>query len=382
MATKAIKSQKASKPQKASSQPKAFSEKKALSQHKALSQSKAFSEKKALSQQKALSQSKALSGSKASPNLSVGFVLMPNFTLLPFSAFIDALRLAADESDHSEQVNCRWTLMGPNTDKITSSSGVSVQPWETYRDPAEFDYIVVVGGLLPETLNGSQHVINYLQRADQAHTPIIGLCTGSFAMIRAGLMDDRRCCVSWFHYKDLTDRYTNVTPVADQLFVDDGDRITCAGGAVAADLAAYIIERHLGQSWARKSLRILVMDSPRPPNTPQPQPTSEYQVNNKWVVKALLLMEQNLSRPLATDDIAKRINISKRQLERLFLADTGESLQRFYRKIRLSYALWLLQNTERSITDIAQECGFADTAHFSRAFRSAFEKRPSEYRQA
>jgi len=199
-------------------------------------------------------------------------------------------------------------------------------------------------------------------------------------MIRAGLMHNRRCCVSWFHHRDLSDRYTDVMPVADQLFVDDGDRITCAGGAVAADLAAYIIERHLGQSWARKSLRILVMDSPRPANAPQPQPTSDYQVENKWVVKALLLMEQNLSRPLATDEIALRINISKRQLERLFLADTGESLQKFYRKIRLSYALWLLQNTQRSITDIAQECGFADTAHFSRAFRSAFATRPTEYR--
>jgi transcriptional regulator GlxA family with amidase domain len=103
-------------------------------------------------------------------------------------------------------------------------------------------------------------------------------------------------------------------------------------------------------------------------------------VENKWVARALLLMEQNLSRPLATDEIAQRINISKRQLERLFLADTGESLQKFYRKIRLSYALWLLQNTQRSITDIAQECGFADTAHFSRAFRSAFASRPTDYR--
>ena len=322
----------------------------------------------------------AASNLQPSPSLSVGFVLMPSFTLLPFSAFIDAFGPPAAEGDHSEQIHCRWTIMGPNLNPIYSSSGVTVQPWETYRDPAEFDYIVVVGGLLSETLSGSQHLIDYLQRADQAHTPIIGLCTGSFAMIRAGLMHNRRCCVSWFHHRDLSDRYTDVTPVADQLFVDDGDRITCAGGAVAADLAAYIIERHLGQSWARKSLRILVMDSPRPANAPQPQPTSDYQVENKWVVKALLLMEQNLSRPLATDEIALRINISKRQLERLFLADTGESLQKFYRKIRLSYALWLLQNTQRSITDIAQECGFADTAHFSRAFRSAFATRPTEYR--
>jgi transcriptional regulator GlxA family with amidase domain len=324
--------------------------------------------------------SKKTSHSKVSPNLSVGFVLMPSFTLLPFSAFVDALRLAADEGDQSQQINCQWTVMGPSLAPISSSSGVQVKPWETYRGPKEFNYIVVVGGLLSETLQGSQHVISYLQRADRAHVPIVGLCTGSFAMIRAGLMHQRRCCVSWFHYRDLADRYADVIPVAEQLFVDDGDRITCAGGAVAADLAAYIIERHLGQSWARKSLRILVMDSPRPANAPQPQPASDYQVNNKWVVRALLLLEQNLSRPLSTDEIADRLSISKRQLERLFMSETGDSLQKFYRKIRLNYGLWLLQNTERLITDIAQETGFADTAHFSRAFRATFDKKPTEYR--
>ena len=232
-----------------------------------------------------------------SAHLAVGFVLMPSFTLLPFSAFIDALRLAADEGDKSRQVNCQWTVMGPDLAPVSSSAGVTVKPWETYRDPSDFDYIVVVGGLLDQTLEGSEHVVDYLQRADDAHVPIVGLCTGSFVMIRAGLMDQRRCCVSWFHHKDLTDRFDNVTPVADQLFVDDGDRITCAGGAVAADLAAYIIERHLGQNWARKSLRILVMDNPRPADAPQPQPGADYEVSNRWVARALLLMEQNLILP-------------------------------------------------------------------------------------
>ena len=315
-----------------------------------------------------------------STHLSVGFVLMPGFTLLPFSAFVDALRLAADEGDKSRQINCQWTIMGPNLKAITSSAGITIKPWELYRDPSGFDYIVVVGGLLDTTLKGSQHVVDYLQEANDAHTPIIGLCTGSFVMIRAGLMNHRRCCVSWFHYKDLTDRFADIIPVADQLFVDDGDRITCAGGAVAADLAAYIIERHLGQSWARKSLRILVMDNPRPADAPQPQPSADYQVNNQWVARALILMEQNLSRPLSSDEIASRLSISKRQLERLFVKDTKESLQKFYRKIRLRYGLWLLENTGRLVTEIGQDCGFSDTAHFSRAFRDTFGQKPTEFR--
>ena len=316
------------------------------------------------------------------PHLRVGFVLLPHFTLLPFAGFIDSLRLAADEGDHSRQINCQWTVMGAQLNEVESSCGVSVRPWEVFRDPAEFDYIVVVGGLLHQGTIASQAVIEYLQWADAQNVTLVGLCTGSFALIRAGLMQGRRCCVSWFHYQDLQDELADVIPVADQLYVDDGDRITCAGGSVATDLAATLIERHLGRQWARKSLRILGLDQARPGDAPQPQPASDKNLlaENRRVRRALLIMEQNMSRPLSTEAIAGRLNLSKRQLERLFARETGQSLQRLYRSMRLGYGLWLLQRPGNSVTNIAEECGFADTAHFSRAFRQQFNLSPSEAR--
>ncbi len=77
--------------------------------------------------------------------------------------------------------------------------------------------------------------------------PLIGVCTGVFALIKAGVMGGRRCCVSWYHHGDLTRRFPDIEPVADRLFVDDGNRLTCAGGTAAADLAAYLVERHLAR---------------------------------------------------------------------------------------------------------------------------------------
>ncbi|MFW2421662.1 MAG: GlxA family transcriptional regulator [Porticoccaceae bacterium] len=317
----------------------------------------------------------------ATPQLSVGIILLPYFTLSPFAAFVDTLRLAGDKDDLSQQVNCRWTIMSPSNDEVESSCGVKIKPWESLRDPSEFDYVVVVGGLLHRGPTVSQAVINYLQLASKKQVALVGLCTGTMALIRAGLMENRRCCVSWFHYKDFLAEKAAVTLVADQLYIDDGDRITCAGGTVTAELASSIVERHLGLASARKSLRILVVDQSRPANTPQPQPASAgYQVTNKWVKRALLLLEQNMSRPLSTQAIADRLSLSKRQIERLFIQETGDSVQKLYRKIRLGYGLWLLQNSDRSITDIAAECGFTDTAHFSRAFRAEFDKQPSQLR--
>ncbi len=318
-------------------------------------------------------------------HLNVGFILLPHFTLLPFAAFIDALRLAADDGDQSRQIRCHWTVMGSSLKAVSSSCGVAVNPWETFQDPANFDYIVIVGGLLHHGPAAGSDTLHYLQKAAAKQVPLIGLCTGSFALIHAGLMKNRRCCVSWFHYKDLweemSEDFIDIIPVAEQLFVDDGDRITCAGGAVAADVAAYIIERHLGQHWARKSLRIMMMDNPRAGDTPQPQPAALGHITNPLVKRAILLLEHNISRPLSNKDIADELGLSKRQLERIFSNKVGESLQKYYRKIRLQYGLWLLQNTLKPVTDIAYECGFADTAHFSRLFRQNFMVTPSSIRK-
>ncbi len=312
--------------------------------------------------------------------LSVGFVLLPHFTLLPFAAFIDALRIAADEGDQSRQINCRWTVMGPDLEEVDSSCCVNVRPWETFRPPKEFDYIVVVGGLLHQGPTTSKAVLDYLRLAAEQSVTLVGVCTGSFALIRAGLMSGRRCCVAWFHYQDMLAEFSDVIPVSDRVYVDDGDRITCAGGTIAADIASLIIERHLGRNWARKSLRFLAMDEVRSSNTAQAQPTTEFNVKDERVKRALLIMQQNMERPLSSAELSAAMNLSTRQLERLFISETKQSMQKNYRNIRLAYGMWMLQNSDRTVTNIAQECGFSDTAHFTRAFKALFDSTPSSVR--
>ena len=80
--------------------------------------------------------------------LSVGFILTRRFTLCAFANFIDVLRLAADEGDRSRQILCDWKILSNTMEAVSSSSGVTVQPNERLGDPAKFDYIVVVGGLV------------------------------------------------------------------------------------------------------------------------------------------------------------------------------------------------------------------------------------------
>ncbi len=318
--------------------------------------------------------------SDAAPALSVGFLLTNNFTLTALSSFVDALRLAADEGDGSRPIRCRWRIMGKPGVAVTSSCGIQVTP-DSDLDVKGLDYLVIVGGLLHRGPQIDQQVMDCLKAAAAAGVPLVGVCTGSFVLCRGGLMRHRRCCVSWYHYRDFVEEFPDLEPVADQLYVEDRDRITCSGGAGVVDLAAFLIERHLGRAAAIKAMHILQVDKARPAGQSQPPPMLGGDVLDERVRRAMLLMEQHLADPLAVEEIARRLAVSTRQFERLFHAATAMSPNRFYRLLRLRYGLWMLKTTRRSITNVALEAGFSDCAHFSRQFRDVFGINPSQARK-
>lgn len=319
---------------------------------------------------------------RGAPALSVGFILARSFTLTALSSFIDTLRLAADDGDDSRQIRCRWRILGPSGGAVRASCGLAIHADAPLAEPRAYDYVVVVGGLLQRGPQIDAEQRAFLQRADAARIPLIGVCTGGFVLCRAGLMKDRRCCVSWYHHQDFLDEFPELTPVSDQLFVIDRDRITCSGGAGVVDLAAWLVERHLGRAAAQKAARILQVDQARPAGAAQPHPPLSVAVMDPRVRRGILLMEQNLSKPLAMEALAEKLALSTRQFERLFNKSVGKSPSRFYRDLRLRYGRHLLEETTRSVTLIAQDAGFSDCAHFSREFRATFGCSPSAARAA
>jgi len=312
--------------------------------------------------------------------LRVGVILADHFTLSAFAVFIDHLRLAADEGDRSRPMHVKWSIMSGDRTPVRASCGVMIEPTSELLPPAALDYLVVVGGILHAGPQIDETTARYLRAVAAARVPLIGVCTGSFVLCRAGLMKGRRTCVSWYHYQDFLQAFPDHEVVADRLFLADGPRITCAGGAGAAALATYLIERHLGRAVAQKASQVLLFDRPRSGSEAQPHPPLPGTVHEPRVRRALLLMEQNLARPVGIACIAHELGVSVRQLERLCREQVGVAPATLYRQLRMRYAHWLIENTDRSVTDIAIEAGFADCAHFSRQFKDAYGTSPSTRR--
>jgi transcriptional regulator GlxA family with amidase domain len=248
----------------------------------------------------------------ARPPLRVGIVLAHHFTLSAFAVFVDHLRLAADEGDRSRPLHVQWSIMASRPEAVAASCGVLLQPTSALLPADTLDYLVVIGGILHAGPQLDEAGMRYLREVGASGVPLIGICTGSFILCRAGLMKGRRSCVSWYHYQDFLEAFPNQEVIADRLFLADGPRITCAGGAGAAALATYLIEQHLGRAVAHKASQVLLFDRPRSGSDAQPHPPLSESVTEPRVRRALLLMEQNLARPIAVAAVAAELGATAR----------------------------------------------------------------------
>jgi transcriptional regulator GlxA family with amidase domain len=319
---------------------------------------------------------------KQTAKLRVGFLLMPRFTLTAFAGFIDALRLAADEGDRSRPQLCSWQILETLPGAIESSCGARVSPTAPLESSEGYDYLVVVGGLLHRGQYVPARVNNFLREAASRNVKLVGLCTGSFVLARAGLLDNHLACVSWFHREEFETEFPHLRVVSNQMYVVDRERLTCAGGTSVVHLAAHLIERGIGRASAMKALRIMIEEQPLPSRTLQPEEVLSVRSTDSVVRKALLALEQQLHASVDIDSLCEAIGVGRRQLERRFQRDIGLSPAKYRQKLRLKRAHWMLHHTDLEITAVALECGFQDASRFSLLMRKTYGKGPRALRAA
>lgn len=315
------------------------------------------------------------------PPLRVGFILLPRFTLNAFAGFIDSLRLAADVGGRSRQIHCSWEIMGPKP--VTSSCGLDVHPRTTYRHPGDFTHIAVCGGNSYTDPDEDTELSQYLREASRQGVKLVGICTGTFAIARAGLLEGQRVCVHWNVINDFQQQFPNTEAASDRLFLQSARAITCAGSSGAMDLALHLIRQFCGPEKAQQAIRHMILSGMRTSTSPQTHFFEAiHNIRDERVRVAVLTMEQSLNSKLDAASLAEHINIGSRQLDRLFRREMGMTPMRYFRIMRLRYADWLLRHTDSPIAEIAADCGFADAAHLSRDFTTYFSRTPTQARHS
>ena len=305
-----------------------------------------------------------------------GFLLLRNFTMMAFSAAVEPLRTANRAAETELYQFPLFTLDGQPGQ---ASNGLSVNPVRQLTGKEPLDALFVCAGTDLHSVN-PESLLEKLKPFIKRGVAIGGICTASYQLARAGILDGYRCTLHWENIPDMHDEFPHLV-VSSGLFELDRDRYTCSGGTAPIDMMLTLIAQERGRALSDRISEGMLCERIRDGSDRQRMPLRmRLGSSQPKLVEAVELMESNIEEPMTLDELATHVGISRRQLERLFQKHLQCVPTRYYLEIRLRRARSLLLRSSRSIVDIAFACGFVSAPHFSKCYRDFFGIPPREER--
>ncbi len=304
------------------------------------------------------------------------FFLAPKFSMFAFTSAVDPLYTANRLSGGRLY---GWQVVSRDGGPVTASNGLPVAADSSMEDARDCDTLFVCAGLDAHK-QADRHLTAWLRRFARRGRAIGGLCSGTRLLAQAGLLDGHRCTIHWEDIQALCEDFPGLE-VTSNLFEIDRKRITCAGGTAALDLMLHLMALAHGAELAGRVSDQFMHQRIRAAHDHQRMAAHErLGVREPKLLAAIRVMEENLDEPLSLGEIARRANLSVRQLERLFKQRLVCPPSRYYLELRLHHARLLLMRGASSILAIALAAGFASASHFSRRYREHFGHSPREER--
>lgn len=318
--------------------------------------------------------------SQAAPDLPerIGFLLVPEFSMLGFFSAVEPLRVANRLSNRRLY---SWRVFSRDGRPVAASNGMTLVADAAVGAPPEVSTVVVCASFEPAR-HADRATLAWLRRLARCGVSLGALETGAYLLAKAGLLDGCRATLHWENLPAFAEAFPAIQ-TSEELFEVDGPRFTCSGGTAALDLMLHRISERHGRRLAIAVSEQMLHNRIRDPHDHQ-RMTLELRsgVASPKLRRVLEAMESRLEEPLAAPELARLTGLSRRQLERLFRAHLSDTPRGHYLKLRLRRARQLLEQTEMSVFEVAVACGFSSAAYFSRAYRVQFGRAPRADRKA
>ena len=311
--------------------------------------------------------------------MELAFVLLPKYSMIAFSSLIEPIRLANRESG---ETYFEWSCYSLDGAPVAASNHVMTQVDGGVQDLGDAALTLVCSGIDVEQVDAGAELGKRL-RYLLAHGHNIGAaCTGAHVLARYGLLDGYSCTIHWENIETLSEEYPEIDVTSD-IFEIDRNRWTCAGGTAALDMMLRFIAEQGGVALARRVAEVLLHQEIRDGKNAQ-RHDLRYRLGtaNAKVIDAVRVMENHLEDPLSCRQLAETVDLSTRQLERLFRRHFDQTPGQYYLRIRLDKGRDLLRRTSSPILDIAVASGFTSTSHFTKCYHKCFGHTPTEERSS
>ncbi|GAA2360641.1 helix-turn-helix domain-containing protein [Saccharopolyspora halophila] len=225
-----------------------------------------------------------------------------------------------------------------------------------------------------------QRLVEAVRSAYEAGARIASICSGSFVLAAAGLLDGRRATTHWMHADELADRYPAVEVDPSVLYLEDGGVFTSAGTAAGIDLCLELVRRDHGTAVVNALARRLIVPPHRDGGQAQYVRLPAAAPEDTGIAPLLDWARAHLREPLTLDDFAQQSHLSRRTLARRFHDALALSPLRWLQRERVRHAQHLLETTDIPVEHIADQSGLGSATNLRRHFLDHVGVSPQRYR--
>ena len=319
------------------------------------------------------------------PVRRIAIVAYPGVQVLdvtgPLEVFATAAHLAA-EARPSRPRPYAIEILAASAGPIRSESGIRLvadRAWGDIR--GGLDTLLVAGGTGTIDAVQDRRLIAWLARIAPRVRRIGSVCSGTFMLAEAGLLDRRRATTHWSVCTLLAERYPKVRVEPDPIFVRDGNVYSSAGVTAGIDLALALVEEDLGHELALRAARQLVVFLKRPGGQSQFSAQLAAQAAEREPLRELQTwVADHPAADCAVGALARRIAMSPRNFARVFAREVRMTPAQFVEKTRVEAARRRLEESSDGVESVATRCGFGTAESMRRAFLRTLGVPPSAYR--
>jgi transcriptional regulator GlxA family with amidase domain len=261
------------------------------------------------------------------------------------------------------------TLVAERRDAFRSSSGLCVIPDVSIRDLSPAADTLIVAGSYGVPRPPSEAVIAWLQDRSASARRYGAVCTGSFLIGAAGLIDGRAVTTHWAHADELRARFPSARVDQDRIFIRDGPLFTSAGASACIDLALALVEEDHGRDLALAVARYMVMYLKRPGGQSQySTPLRAQATIRSPIARAQTLILNHPEADLSLSALARHVAMSPRNFSRVFRIESTLTPGAYVEQVRVDKARRLLEETSLSLDQVARQSGLGAAASARRIF--------------
>lgn len=316
----------------------------------------------------------------------VGIVAFPGSQILditgPLAVFAEADQIC-QKRFNTGQAGYQVELISTGSDRLIECyCGVNLTARTDFRSVSgKFDTLLIAGGYGVLQADKVAGFLPWLRNMSRKTRRIGSVCSGSYALAAAGLLDGKRATTHWYCCQQFAERFPAVEFDANPIFIRDGNVYTSAGVTTGIDMSLALVEEDWGAELALLVSRALVVFLRRPGSQSQFSASLSLQTSDRAPLRELQAwLLDNLSQPLSVEQMAVQAGMSPRNFSRVFTAQIGATPARFLTQIRVEAARRRLEESSQSIELIAEECGFGSAESMRSAFQRLLHVSPQEYR--